>query len=418
MTVSISIRPSAASTTSTQSTPAPAASTSTQSSTGYSQVSTFESAPPASPPAAQIDPRIAGRISVGTQTAGANGTFRVATVRYQDDVSGESGGNHNVYVRVLDAQGREVPPDDVAKYFDVKYVAGDGQPVLSGTPKLNDPSGVKHDAWANSQNTGGPTAAYADIPLWADNQTRVWIEPKNVPGNPYAGFGSQSVGPFTMPGHHHVNYLVSFQAAPGGAQPAPQPAPPPAPVQPAPPGPADLGPAAARIDAYAATRQLGAPTSSVHTWNGLTVRDYARGPETEGPSMVVDGPRGAQLVRNSFHGAYVQGDTASRLGAPLEPEHWENGQVIQRFEHGSMTWTPERGVTVNAPPAAAPASQPLGDLVESVYRSELGRASDPGGKASWVGLAQTLRARGIGDDQLRALLLAMFDQSAEYRATH
>lgn len=404
---------------------------------------TFTPAPAAAPPVL-IDPRIATEakvtLDIHAQTTGGAGSFDVATVRYQSDLNGESGGNHNVYVRVLDANGNEIPPEDLARWFDVREAPGGGAPETSGSLKARDPYGVQHDAWTNSQNSGGPSQGYFDVPIWGSDQARVWIAPRNVPGNPYAGFGSQSAGPFVMPGHHHVNYLVTFQARPGTVRP---PAPPPPPPGPVPRPPPDLGAAQRRISGYAAGRDIGAPVDNgggtlAHDWDGITVQDFAGGGETEnrGRCMVVDGANGPKLVRNGFYQSYLGSGGEPprpnhvRLGAPLDEEHWEGGQVVQHFEHGMMTWAPGKGVTVTAdgvsskpgvppaPPAPPAGPLPVGDIVESVYQSELGRASDPGGKAGWVSFAQGLRNAGRSDAEIRDALVARFHQSDEYRAKH
>lgn len=378
-----------------------------------------------------IDERIRGRISVNQRTHGAAGSMDVRTVRYQDDQNDESMGNHNVYVRILGPSGREIPPADVARYFDVRYNPGTGE-TLTANPKLNDASGVANDAWTTSRNSGGPSAAYFDVPLWKGNETQVWLAPKAVPDNPYAGFGSQQTGPFTMPGAHHVNYLVTFQARPGatgGAAPSAPALPPSQPGAVAPEAAApDVSAASARISVVASRRSLGAPVDNgggvgAHDWDGLTVQDFAGGADTEGRSMVVDSTAGGtHLVRNDFYKNYLEGKNHVALGGPVEDEHWENGKVLQRFERGEMTWTPGQGttVTVNGAAPAGPAQPPghasLGDVVEGVYQSELGRASDPGGKASWVGFAEGLRAKGKTDDEIGSTLVAMFRQSDEYRA--
>jgi len=173
------------------------------------------------PKAADIDPRIATEaglnVTVQPHSAGEKGTLTVDTVRYQNDQ--QSGGNHNVYVRVLDASGKELPPEDMARYFDVQYTPGPGQAPVSASQKIRDPYGVAQDAWTTSANTGGATGAYFDAPMYGGNAVKVWVTPKDVPGNPYAGYGSQEVGPFTMPANHHVNYLVSFRATPGASEP-------------------------------------------------------------------------------------------------------------------------------------------------------------------------------------------------------
>lgn len=76
--------------------------------------------------------------------------------------------------------------------------------------------------------------------------------------------------------------------------------------------------------------------------------------------------------------------------------------------------TPPPAAPVAAAPASAPAS--LGDMVESIYASELGRASDPAGKEAWTGFAQSLRDKGQSDQQIRDTVTTMFRQSDEYRA--
>ncbi|MHB8872757.1 MAG: hypothetical protein ACYC8T_03625 [Myxococcaceae bacterium] len=387
--------------------------------------------PVAGPVTASIDSRIKQHgidVYVAQRTQGAAGSVDVKSVRYQDDANGESGGNHNVYARILDASGKEIPPADLARYFDVKYTFGPGSETLNANPKLNDPYGVARDAWTNSANTGGPSAGYFDAPLWGGNQVSVWVEPKKVPGNPYADFGSQQTGPFSMPGNHHVNFLVTFQARAAGAaqQPAARPTAQVAQASTGAPSAQELSASASRIASYASSRSLGAPVdngggAAAHAWDDLTVQDFAGGSDTEGRCMVVDTGSGALLVRNDFYKHYLEGETHKTLGAPLDEEHWENGQVVQHFERGSMTWAPGVGTTVNASGGAAPAEpvpaqSAMGDLVESVYQSELGRASDPGGKANWVAFAEGQRARGKTDTEIRATLVAMFRQSDEFRA--
>ncbi|HYH96365.1 SH3 domain-containing protein [Hyalangium sp.] len=184
--------------------------------------------------AADMDPRIATEaglnVTVQPHSVGEKGTFTVDTVRFQNDQ--QSGGNHNVYVRVLDASGKEIPAEDMARYFDVQYTSGPGQAVTSASPKIQDPYGVSRDAWTTGANTGGATSAYFDAPMYGGSAVKVWVTPKDVPGNPYAGFGSQEVGPFSMPANHHVNYLVSFRATPSAAEAGAPATPPAAPTQP------------------------------------------------------------------------------------------------------------------------------------------------------------------------------------------
>ncbi len=186
--------------------------------------------------------------------------------------------------------------------------------------------------------------------------------------------------------------------------------------------------AGARIDAFAASRDIGHPIdngggSEAHDWDGLTVRDYSGGGQTEGRCMVVDSAvGGTHLVRNDFYKHYLEGVNHQKLGAPLEDEHQENGAVVQRFERGVMTWTPDRGTTVEVtqsgpvtpetPPPAKPAD--LGQMVEGMYQSLLGRPSDPGGKANWTAFAESQRRAGKTDGEIEGTLRSLFMQSEEY----
>ncbi|HEX5749147.1 MAG TPA: peptidoglycan-binding domain-containing protein [Archangium sp.] len=348
-------------------------------------VDTFEAPPRPAPvqlaatrASALIDPRIATEARLQVQTPqrsqGPNGSMDVRTVAYQNDQ--QSGGNHNVYVRILDASGKEIPPEDLTRYFDVQFTHGPGQPVTSASPKLNDAYGVKQDAWTTSENTGGPTQGYFDIPMWGGNAMQVWVTPRDVPGNPYAGFGSQQVGPFTMPANHHVNFLVSFQAVPAGAQQQPPPVQPP-PMQPPPvqPGPSEPRRGAEGPEVLAMQQEL------VRT-GYLTQAQMATGPGTFGPAT--------EAALSSF-----QRDQ----GLP----------VTGAYDAAT------RQALAAAPTQGQPTRADLGELVEGVYRSELGRASDPAGKQTWMDFAGRQRAQGKTDAEIRDTLVAMFRQSDEYR---
>jgi len=274
---------------------------------------TFEAAPAtgdagrSAPAPADIDPRIAAEagidLAVEPRSEGAAGTMAVATVRYQDDQ--QSGGNHNVYARILGPDGKELPPEDVDRYFDVRYVPGPGMAETAATPKIRDPYGVAQDAWTTAASTGGPTGSYFDIPMYGGNAVEVWVQPRDVPGNPYADYGSQRVGPFSMPGNHHVNYLVSFQAIPGAGS---------------------------------------APASAT----------------------------------------------------PVDPT---GGQA-----------------PASGPVAPAPAAGGTDGMVEGLYQSLLGRPSDPGGKANWVGYGNHLLAQGKSEQEVKDALTTMFMLSDEYQA--
>jgi hypothetical protein len=204
---------------------------------------------------------------------------------------------------------------------------------------------------------------------------------------------------------------------------------PPAPTAPVPmanapaAGMPDVEAAQARMEAYARDKGIGQPTGDARFLHGKLVQDYSGGPATEGPCMVVDGPNGPQVVRNDFHKQYV-GGAEEKLGAPLDAEHMEDGRVVQNFERGRMTWTPEQGTRVELAggatgptgPGAPQGQGDLGQLVESVYQSELGRPSDPGGMATWKAFAEQQRAQGKSDAEIRGMLVDQFRQSEEYRA--
>lgn len=288
---------------------------------------------------ADIDPRIASEaglnVTVQPHRAGERGTFTVDTVRYQNDQ--QSGGNHNVYVRVLDASGKELPSEDVARYFDVQYTPGEGQPVFSASQKIQDPFGVKQDAWTTSANTGGATGAYFDAPMYGGNAVKVWVTPKDVPGNPYAGFGSHAVGPFSMPANHHVNYLVSFRATPGAMDTgAPAPAPvTPVPAQPGTPtGP--QGPAWSTEQAVEDTYQqvLGRPSDPSGKANWVA---YANHLASQGKSE--------QEVRDTLTAMFKQSDEyQARQGAGQVPP-----AVPAPGGAGGGTYAPGDTLQVNAP---------------------------------------------------------------------
>ncbi|MCJ8276706.1 MAG: hypothetical protein HRT44_09515 [Bdellovibrionales bacterium] len=57
----------------------------------------------------------------------------------------------------------------------------------------------------------------------------------------------------------------------------------------------------------------------------------------------------------------------------------------------------------------------LNSIIEQVYQSVLGRASDAGGKAYWLGQSLSLRNMGKSYDEIRAHLRMQFMNSEEYR---
>ncbi|MDB5100062.1 MAG: hypothetical protein JWM80_4483 [Cyanobacteria bacterium RYN_339] len=310
---------------------------------------------------ARIQPRAyqAARPVASGDNLALSGGLALAGQVMQSDENNASGGNHNIYVRIQDAAGRAIPPADLARYFDVRYRNEGGE--FSANPKLNDPAGVYDQAFVSGANAGTRCQGYFDIPMYGGgSRTVVWVTPKPGAGNPFAGFGSQQIGPFSMPGNRHVNYLLTFRATSAGAAPGPAPGPAPgsapAPAPAPAPGPVPAVPAAAAaIAAYAATRGIGAPLAGPRTFAGLGVQDFAGGPETDvsvfgpdgGRCLVAEGPGGPKLLRNSFYKAFTAG-AAFRLGAPLDDEHWDGDQVVQHFQRGQLTWTPAGGVKVEA----------------------------------------------------------------------
>lgn len=145
------------------------------------------------------------------------------------------------------------------------------------------------------------------------------------------------------------------------------PAPAKPPVAPAQPPPNVTG-GAARIAEYARQHDIGSPIdngggAAAHDWHGVTVQDFSGGGETQGRSrcMVADGPNGAHLIRNDFYRNYLANGNHLKLGAPLEDEHSEGGQVVQRFERGVMRWDPQNGTRVEVggqPQPQVPPSPP------------------------------------------------------------
>lgn len=192
----------------------------------------------------------------------------------------------------------------------------------------------------------------------------------------------------------------------------------------------NLNAAAQRIDENAASHQIGVPQdmgggSEAHYWDGVIVRNYSGGPDTQSgsPCMVVDGPWGAKLVRNDFYNHYVGFDngqpTHIALGTPLDEEHWEDaiGGVVQNFEGGRMLWTPTAGTQMQYFDQRTGQAN-VGDLVDAVYGSVLGRGRDRwGGEgAAWEGFAQARRNEGRSDMQIMNLLAVEFRKSPEFQS--
>ncbi|HSP79042.1 MAG TPA: SH3 domain-containing protein [Myxococcaceae bacterium] len=181
---------------------------------------------------ANVDPRVAARVRVEASPVQGNGQGQmvVDTVAFQPPGSGpgQSQGRHNVYVQIAGPDGKPLPREEVEKYFTVEYVPAAGAQPIQASGKFGDAYGVASGEWQPGGAGGPPTEAYFTADLYKGYAAEVWVRPNpNVPDNPYAGYGSQKVGPFTMEmgnpaegtNGEHVNYLVTFRMQPGaGAQ--------------------------------------------------------------------------------------------------------------------------------------------------------------------------------------------------------
>lgn len=151
-------------------------------------------------------------VTVEQRVPPTSGSFDVAQVAFQNDENAQ--GNHNVYVRVLGPDGQPIPP----QYLEVMFAPGGPEwGEHPANPKNHPNDVIPQGAWTNGERVGALQTGYFDAPLAGDDRMTVWVRPAQIPDNPYAGFGTQQVGPFTMPGHHHVNWLVTFQARGAGA---------------------------------------------------------------------------------------------------------------------------------------------------------------------------------------------------------
>lgn len=363
------------------------------------------SVPPAkAASAASVDPRIASRVSVTPHTRGPNGSLDVKSVAYQDDT--QSGGRHNVYVRILDSKGQEVPPADMQKWFDVQTVAGPGQPPVSASAKVNDPFGVQRDAWSTSANTGGPTAGYFDAPLYGGNAMQVFVKPKDVPGNPYAGYGSQQVGPLTLPGNHHVNYLVTFQANPASAA-APSAS---TPIT-APTGPAPVSAPGSVYAPYEVTPgihvngRLGAhwpvvydPRNTAQVDSIISkMKDMGAGYTTMNISpQDLNNPHLQPHIQEVFNKLKANGITPTvRIYEPSSPDQW-NQETIDRMSNAAVTLG-NMGVQLiqlgNEPNIETHLEGRQGQLTKEQYlRSSIDRQVD-----ALVSMKDALARAGLGD---------------------
>ncbi len=316
---------------------------------------------------ADIDPRVAARLQVGASPVQGNGQGQlvVDTVAFQPPGQGpgESQGRHNVYVRIEGPDGKPLPREQVEKYFIVEYVPAAGNPAFTASGKFGDGAGVKDGEWAPGGAGGAPTDAYFAVDLHKGYAAEVWVRPNpQVQDNPYAGYGSQKVGPFTLQlgnpaegtNAEHVNYLVTFQMEPGAAaqqpalqpqEPAPQPqepvgvTPPVAPVEPQPAG-----------AAYAP-----GDTLRVTVLDGANIRDDARiegnrvgGAVYDARLTVTEPPGGGAAVRGNW----------VHVRTPSGTEGWVNTGLVEPASAAPAPTPPVEPGPVGQVPVPLPAGAP------------------------------------------------------------
>jgi len=87
----------------------------------------------------------------------------------------------------------------------------------------------------------------------------------------------------------------------------------------------------------------------VHYWNGpgANVEDFSGG--SFGPSIIVDGPKGAFFINYGFRTAYISGGWNRTCLAPTDNAYASGGGTRQDFVNCYMTWTSSGGVVVHGP---------------------------------------------------------------------
>lgn len=179
-------------------------------------------------------------------------------------------------------------------------------------------------------------------PGWTDTDILTWI----TRGLEVVQVDVETVAPITV-------------VEPPVGPPPPDPSPPPVEPPPLPTPPPDPLIAAVLLAADARLRLYATQRGDIGTALGLAwqlhptyaARVFTGGSATDGQCLVCDGPNGAKLVRNGFYRSYSARVTSDALGAPKDEESGgtfagQSYPAVQRFERGTMTWSPATDVQV------------------------------------------------------------------------
>ncbi|MBI2892564.1 MAG: hypothetical protein HYY06_03365 [Deltaproteobacteria bacterium] len=148
--------------------------------------------PPAADSGIEWDPRLSaegeetlgghghddGRGPIGYCASGADPHWALTSALFQTDEDAESGGNHNIYLEVLDEAGVRIVGAEVL--------------VTNGI-----------ETWSVFTEDKPPPEYAANYPMWGGNVYRA-----QVTGD------SDSVFNMRIPNNHHVNFLLTFQQVP------------------------------------------------------------------------------------------------------------------------------------------------------------------------------------------------------------
>ncbi|MBN2359116.1 MAG: cellulase family glycosylhydrolase [Deltaproteobacteria bacterium] len=175
----------------------------------------------------------------------------------------------------------------------------------------------------------------------------------------------------------------------------------------------------------------GVPVTCTNRYNNeqlptvVTGADGRAGYAMGGGSYILPSTVGSGAFNIGVGDGDIPSDQGLRLGMLGGTNHTHLDLVFELVQEAPQDSTSQPQKPAPAAPAApttpaAPASSdtPVGDIVESVYQSELGRPSDPGGKAHWSTYAQNMRDQGKTDEQIRGWLVDEFHKTPEYQAKH